>query len=134
MLSAVPALHQTIALFTRCRAVTRNRVAIRDSSMKNPYTYTTEKQLREQVRDLCKKLGWMFYFTWTSIHSPRGMPDLILVKPPRVLFVELKTEKGELSDYQKTWTDVLGRCGGNVECYILKPSGIDEFVQIMRRC
>ena len=31
-----------------------------------------EKDLREQIRDLCKIYGWMFYFPWLSIHSPVG--------------------------------------------------------------
>ncbi len=92
----------------------------------------TEKQLREQVRDLCKVFGWKFYFTWTSIHSPRGMPDLILVKPPRVIFAELKTEKGEVSTYQQDWIDVLKECGGNVECYLWRPGDIEKIAEVLR--
>ena len=92
----------------------------------------TEKQLREQIRDLCKLMGWHFYFTWSSIHSPRGMPDLILCKPPRLIFAELKTEKGKTSEYQQQWLDVLGKCGGNVEVYLWRPSDIEEIVQVLR--
>lgn len=91
----------------------------------------TEKQLREQIRDLCKVLGWKFYFTWTSIHSPRGMPDLILCKPPRLLFAELKTEKGAVSSYQQEWLDLLNECGGNVECYVWRPSDVEAIANIL---
>jgi len=92
----------------------------------------TEKQLREQVRDLCKVFGWKFYFTWTSIHSPRGMPDLILCKPPRLIFAELKTEKGQLSDKQQEWLDLLDECGGNIERYVWRPGDIENIVEILR--
>jgi hypothetical protein len=100
--------------------------------MKNPFTETTEKQLREQIRDLCKLMGWKFYFTFTSIHSPRGMPDLILCKPPRLIFAELKTEKGQLSDYQREWIASLIACGGNVECYLWRPSDIENIAKILQ--
>ncbi len=91
----------------------------------------TEKDLREQVRDLCKVLGWKFYFTWTSIHSPRGMPDLILVKPPRVIFAELKTDKGEVSTYQQEWLDTLGQCP-SCEVYLWRPGDIEEISRILQ--
>jgi len=91
----------------------------------------TEKQLREQVRDLCKVFGWKFYFTWTSIHSPRGMPDLILCKPPRLIFAELKTEKGQLSDKQQEWLDLLDECGGNIERYVWRPGDIENIAKIL---
>ncbi len=91
----------------------------------------TEKDLREQIRDLCKVLGYKFYFSWTSIHSPRGMPDLILVKPPRILFVELKTDKGQVSEYQKEWLDILNECPG-CEVYVVRPSDIEEFAKVLQ--
>lgn len=92
----------------------------------------TETQLREQIRDLCRNLGYKFYFAWMSIHSPRGMPDLILCRPPRLIFAELKTEKGQLSEYQKEWVELLGECGGNVECYVWRPGDIEEIARIMQ--
>jgi len=39
----------------------------------------TERDLREWIRDLCKLFGWKFLFVWTSIHSPKGMLDLLLI-------------------------------------------------------
>ena len=91
----------------------------------------TEKQLREQIRDLCKVFGWKFYFTWTSIHSPKGLPDLILCKPPRLILAELKTEKGQVSPHQREWIDLLQECQGNVECYIWRPGDIETVARIL---
>jgi hypothetical protein len=92
----------------------------------------TEGDLREQIRDLCKIFSWKFYFTWTSIHSPRGIPDLILCKPPRLIFAELKTEKGKVSPHQQEWIDLLSECGGNVECYVWRPSDIEEIARLLQ--
>ena len=92
----------------------------------------TEKELRQQVVDLAKVLGWKAYFTWTSIHSPRGMPDLILCKPPRVIFAELKTEKGKITPYQQEWLDLLAECKGNVETYLWRPDDIEDIAGILR--
>lgn len=94
--------------------------------------FITEKYLRQQVIDAAHIFGWKSYFTWNSVHSPRGMPDLILCKPPRVIFAELKTEKGQVSPSQKEWIDLLAECGGNVECYLLRPADVEKFVEILR--
>ena len=69
----------------------------------------TERDLREQVRDLCKLFGWKMYFSWTSIHSPRGFPDLVLANPEqkRVVYIELKSEKGKPTPRQREWLAVL---------------------------
>ncbi len=92
----------------------------------------TEKELREQIRDLCKVLGYHFYFTWTSLHSPRGFPDLVLANPEkrRVIFAELKSDKGKLSPAQEEWLKTLADCGQ--ECYIWRPADFEEITRILR--
>lgn len=92
----------------------------------------TERDLREQVRDLCKLFGWKLYFSWTSIHSPRGFPDLVLTNPEqkRVIYAELKSEKGKLTEYQREWLETLEACGQEV--YLLRPADIDNFVEVFR--
>ena len=92
----------------------------------------SETDLREQIRDLCKITSWKFYFTFNSIHSPKGMPDLILCRPPRLIFAELKNEKGKISTYQQEWIDVLSQCGMNVEVYIWRPSDINEILKTLQ--
>ena len=92
----------------------------------------TEKDLREQVRTLCKLFGWKMQFSWTSIHSPRGFPDLVLANPEqkRVIFAELKGEKGKLTPQQEEWLDILRQCGQ--EAYVWKPQDIEKIVEILR--
>ena len=91
----------------------------------------TEADLREQVRDLCKLYGWEMYFSWTSIHSPRGFPDLVLANPEqrRVIFAELKNEKGNLTPAQEEWFDTLKACGQEV--HLWRPADIKEIAAIL---
>lgn len=67
----------------------------------------TEKQLQQHVLDLARLLGWRAYHTFDSRHSAAGFPDLVLIKPPRLLFVELKSDKGKLSSAQVEWINDL---------------------------
>jgi hypothetical protein len=92
----------------------------------------TERDLREQVRDLCNLFGYKLYFSWTSIHSPRGFPDLVLANPEqkRLIFAELKAEKGKLTEYQREWLETLAACGQEV--YLLRPADIEAFVEVLR--
>ena len=99
--------------------------------VRNPYAEVTESQLREQIRDLCKVIGWKFYFTYNSMHSPKGMTDLILCRPPRVIFAELKREKTDLKPDQELWRDELKQCPG-IEWYLWKPSMIEQITDILR--
>lgn len=78
----------------------------------------SEKQFQAQVIRAAKTRGWSCYWTWSSIHSPAGWPDLVLLHPAdgRALFRELKTDKGRLTPSQK-------ECLGELEC-----AGLDAAV------
>ena len=91
----------------------------------------TERDLREQIRDLCKLFGWRMYFSWSSIHSPQGFPDLVLVRDSVILAVELKSEKGKLTPEQEEWLLALNKAG--VKTFIWKPSDFNEIVEVLRR-
>jgi len=92
----------------------------------------TETDLREQIRTLCKLYGWIMYFTWRSIHSPAGFPDLVLANPDqkRVIFAELKREKGKVTEHQKQWLDALKACGQTV--FVWRPADIEAIAEILR--
>lgn len=93
----------------------------------------TERDLREWIRDLCKLFGWKMQFTWTSIHSPKGFPDLFLANAEqrRIIFAELKSEKGKLTPEQREWLDILYACGQ--ETYLWRPGDIEGIADIMRQ-
>lgn len=89
----------------------------------------TERDLREQVRDLCKLFGWKMYFSWSSLHSPKGFPDLILVRDSVIMAVELKSEKGRTTTDQDEWLSAL-RQGGAKAC-VWRPSDIDNVAKCL---
>jgi len=61
------------------------------------------------VRDLAQRRSWMTYHTLRSKGSEPGFPDLVLVRPPRLVFVELKTDspRSGPSREQRDWLDAL---------------------------
>lgn len=76
----------------------------------------TEAQLQAMVVTAARTLGWLVYHTHDSRRSQPGFPDLVLVHPVqrRVLWRELKTERGRVSSAQDEWIHALTRAGQDV--------------------
>jgi len=93
---------------------------------------TSEKDFQEQVIRLARDVGFtLIYHTFDARRSHAGFPDLVLVKPPRILFVELKKDaKAKVSMDQKVWLETLGQCPG-VEVYLWTPDDFDEAGRIL---
>jgi len=93
----------------------------------------TEKVWTAQFRQLVKTFGWEAYHTFFSRFSERGFPDFVLYNTAqkRVMFVELKTETGKLSEHQERWRDGLLACGQEFYCW--RPSDFDKTAAILRR-
>jgi hypothetical protein len=81
----------------------------------------TEKILQDAVYDCARRLGYLAYHVYDARRSAPGFPDLVLVKPPRLIVAELKTEKGRLSAHQEVWLHRFLQIDG-VEVYLWKPS------------
>ena len=67
----------------------------------------TERQFQSQIIMVARANNWRVYHTFDSRRSPAGFPDLVLVGHGRVLFRELKTDKGRMSKPQKEWMQSL---------------------------
>lgn len=80
----------------------------------------TEKELQQAVVDLARLLGWRVYHTYDSRRSTAGFPDLTLVRGSRLVFVELKAEKGRASIAQLTWLRDLSAAGADT--YLWRPA------------
>lgn len=85
------------------RAVTEPRAVV--------WQHTTEQQWADAVVRWAKRNGWRVYFTRWSLRSPAGFPDLVLCRPPRLIFVELKRESGRTTPKQDEWLADLQACG-----------------------
>jgi|SRR5690349_2664125 len=94
----------------------------------------SEKVFQAQVKKAAILTGWMYYATWNSMHSPAGFPDVCLVHPKkkRIIFAELKSEIGKLSEKQTEWINALIQTEiPQLEVYVLKPSQFDWFWSVL---
>ena len=96
----------------------------------------TEFQFMDQVIDLARLRGWRIHHTrpartksgWhTPIQGDPGFPDLVLARKPRVIFAELKSEKGKVSSEQQLWLDILHATPA--ETYTWYPSDWDRIME-----
>lgn len=91
----------------------------------------TERELQTAVLDLAGLLGWLAYHTFDSRRSQAGFPDLVLVRE-RIIFVELKTEKGQLTEAQKHWRELIE--GAEGEYHLWRPADLQNFAtQTLKR-
>ncbi len=94
----------------------------------------TEAQLQRFVLELAAKLRFLPYHTHDSRKSHTGFPDLVLLRPPRLIFAELKGDsdygkKGPTED-QRRWINALKLVPG-VEVYVWYPRDINDIVTIL---
>jgi hypothetical protein len=90
----------------------------------------SEAAFQAEVVRLAKALGWLVFSTWDSRHSPAGEPDLRLVRD-RVIWAELKSEKGKPTVLQKAALEALADAGA--EAYLWRPSNMDEIIRVLGR-
>jgi len=90
----------------------------------------TEAQHQAAIVELASLAGWLVYYVPDSRKCPRGFPDLVLVRPPLVLFIECKTDKGKLRPEQREWLEALYRCG-TVQARVWRPRDWNEIAETL---
>ena len=101
-----------------------------------------EAALQSKVMDLARLYGWhRAHFRtayqpgaqrWlTPMSGEKGFPDLVLVRPPRLIFAELKSDTGRLSPHQKEWLSLLDQT--SIEVYLWRPADLDEIHEILKK-
>lgn len=101
----------------------------------------SERQLAETVEEAFELYGWLWcHYTFgpnrsgngfrTHLRGHAGAPDYIACKNGRLMFVELKSQKGRLSQPQKLWRAELAK--SCCEYYLVRPSGLDEFIEAIK--
>jgi hypothetical protein len=91
-------------------------------------TALTEKEWQRQVVELARLCGYLVYHTHLSKNSQPGFPDLTCVRD-RVVFLELKTEMGKLSEAQAGWIDALTKAGALV--MVARPSDLQAVADLL---
>lgn len=61
----------------------------------------------------------------------KGFPDFVMVRGYRVLFVEVKGDRGDVSDEQREWMRLLEFAGQRV--YLWTPADMEEAVAVLSR-
>lgn len=92
---------------------------------------TLESNWQATVTDCASTFGWTWYHTHDSRRSSAGFPDLVIVKPPRLLFAELKREGEYPTAKQRMWLALL-RAVPCIEVYVWRPSDWEMVKQVMR--
>ena len=101
----------------------------------------TEKQFLEKVAEAAGLLRWhRVHFRQALTQSGSwmtpvqfegaGFPDLVLVREDRLLFIEVKSAKGRLSEWQKEWITLL-RGTGKCEVYVFFPEDWGNLLSIL---
>lgn len=103
-----------------------------------PKLRTSESAFQAQVVALAQTMGWRVQHSrpaqvggrWmTAITGDIGFPDLVLAHRTKgVVFAELKTERGVLSEAQAEWRKAL--TAGGAEYHLWRPS---DMHQVMKR-
>jgi hypothetical protein len=65
------------------------------------------------------------------VEGDAGFPDLVLARDGRVIFAELKTERGKPSPAQDRWMlEIRGRYDTSL-CYLWRPSDRPEIQRVL---
>lgn len=92
----------------------------------------SEKEFQAEVMKLAKSFGWgPIYHTWLSVRSEKGFPDLVMIRGQRIIWVELKKQKGKETPEQKAWRQALLDAGEAV--YLWRPSNWEEIEATLAR-
>ena len=103
--------------------------------LSKPLTAMDEKEFTQLVvgtnsnPGVARIFGYRVYHTLRSKGSQPGFPDWTLARE-RVVFLELKTETGKVSDSQKEWLTALNHAA--VEAYVVRPHLFDAITVVLR--
>lgn len=94
----------------------------------------SEREFSALIVDVARLGGWHRYHTFDSRRSSHGFPDWVFTRDGRLIFAELKSEKGKLSPNQEIWIAELKLVAGlndNVQVFVWRPSDWDEIVSVL---
>jgi hypothetical protein len=108
----------------------------------------TEQAFTNELLKWAKTFRWRAFHVRNSGHGgntyvqgDRGFPDLVLVRPPRLIFAELKVGKNKPTPEQADWLsalaensqDVYGMPSAAVETYVWRPEMWSEILVILSK-
>ena len=100
----------------------------------------SERDFQDNVIELAQTLGWVVHHDrparqgegWvTPIQGDPGFPDLVLAKGGRVIFAELKSEKGKVTDDQEAWLLELPNGYPESNVFVWRPSDLEQIQKVL---
>lgn len=95
----------------------------------------SEAQFQQAVEGELTRGGWRWFHDRDSRRSPRGFPDICAVRGGRLVFAELKTEKGGFEAEQPLWLEDLREVGRwpaeRVEVYVWRPRDWEQIEKVL---
>jgi hypothetical protein len=88
-----------------------------------------EDELQREVLHLAESNGWLVCHVrkgkvrdggFLTTTSAAGFPDVVMMRAPQLVFLELKSQAGRSSPEQLEWIAGLQACAG-VEAYVARP-------------
>jgi VRR-NUC domain len=94
---------------------------------------TSEAAFQVRVVELATRLGWHAYHTHDARRSEPGLPDLLLVRGARLVFIELKVGRRQLTPEQERWIRELDDVT-EVDAIVVRGrhDGRDDFTDLER--
>lgn len=91
----------------------------------------TEAELKKAILAVAYARGWLVYHvpaTTVRGSQGRGYPDLTLARNGFALFLELKAEKGTVTQEQEAWKRALPYG----TAHIVRPSDLPQVARLLR--
>lgn len=89
----------------------------------------TEDAWQRQVLDIATAYGWWAHHEYDSRRGTSGLPDLILLRAPRLVFAELKTNTGRVRPEQRQVMTDLAASG--VEVGLWRPRDLSTVLAVL---
>lgn len=92
---------------------------------------TSEHAFMSSVIDLAHLRNWRVWHDNDSRRNNAGLPDLILIRAPNVIFAELKKHNGRPTCEQQQWLAELDRCT-TVQAHLWRPDDWAQIEEVLR--
>ena len=102
------------------------------------WIFKTERQFQDHVVEMAVSLGWdaeLIYHTHDSRRSTPGFPDLVMARPPEIIYAELKLKPisqkaGRPTEAQMKWLNALQHC--NQRVYVWRPGDLSDIEEVLK--
>lgn len=86
-----------------------------------------ETYIRRSITDALRLAGWDVTYHLQGVGCRRGFPDLTAMKDGETVYIEVKTETGRQSDYQKEFEQICKAHG----CRYLLARSVDDVAELL---